>query len=660
MAAEQRVQYHVLYWEGGHFDGVQFQMPQGWGRKPSGNWPGLCDSCGNISGAFKCRVDNMQSTLRCCVDTSGLRFRDEIADFTCLSPRSSIRYNLRQFQSYIAQRGDARVLTEEVVIGAAIRASRREEEPSESGVAYVDFGPGEIVWKEKGGGGHKGFGKCGVDVGPWRPEAWLHRYMRDISSAAERKSGIAIGLMLDKNGAEVCNFGIGSAMFAHNPELPIREVVILLGGPHGIEDVPLQHILKAFDATMHHGTLAVKLPGGLQHSYVALGDLLNSHDRGHLVPILEDCRLLNMRYRLWYDSMRGFLMELAACPSGLEEKRALVQQFLSSVTAASGTAVEEKGGREALQGTGEGEGEGEARATPLDVDRRVTELVSCGLLPRRLPWRARQLLRALEPRRLLTALRSAELRLQAAVLAGCPVADPWADVASQLDKLLSAAAAAPMATEAAVGKALTVRAEREAKQIGCMSGSAVLCEEARKLRALPCEEAVKLVHDFSPENGRAWPEGLGAAAAVCELQMSSMVSQPPRSSPFAPSQAGPASRPLSRLGRPRPPSAPEAEAFVPPGRAPPGHARAQHSQTASAFQRTNSTPWGSHASIRALGAQQAAAAAVRRCAQPRQPMPLPLPGQAPQQLPRPPAGPPRPPAGPPPPQLLSGKRPRHD
>ena len=47
-------------------------------------------------------------------------------------------------------------------------------------------------------------------------------------------------LMLDKHGIEVSSFGVSRPVFAHSPDPPICEIIILLGGPHGIDEERVQ------------------------------------------------------------------------------------------------------------------------------------------------------------------------------------------------------------------------------------------------------------------------------------------------------------------------------------------------------------------------------------------------------------------------------------
>ena len=99
----------------------------------------------------------------------------------------------------------------------------------------------------------------------------------------------AAGLLLDKDGCEVSSFGTSLPMFTVTTE-PIREVLILLGGPRGIESEEIGRLIDIFSGTGTLGTrmgpgftrglMKIRLPGGLHHSCVALNDLLSFHDKG--------------------------------------------------------------------------------------------------------------------------------------------------------------------------------------------------------------------------------------------------------------------------------------------------------------------------------------------------------------------------------------------
>ncbi|CAE8588034.1 unnamed protein product, partial [Polarella glacialis] len=157
---------------------------------------------------------------------STVGFRQEITNFICLSPAMSITYRLSRFHRFLAA-GNRTYLSEDVVLGTALDVARGEVSGEASGV--------EIAQWDTSGGSSK-----------FPHEQWLRQQVREVREAAEARGGVSAGLMLDKNGFEVSSFGVDVPMFAQRPRRPIREVIILLGGPFGIEDNILPGILVLF------------------------------------------------------------------------------------------------------------------------------------------------------------------------------------------------------------------------------------------------------------------------------------------------------------------------------------------------------------------------------------------------------------------------------
>eukprot|EP00931_Biecheleriopsis_adriatica_P047266 TRINITY_DN27222_c0_g1_i1.p1 TRINITY_DN27222_c0_g1~~TRINITY_DN27222_c0_g1_i1.p1 ORF type:complete len:920 (+),score=202.79 TRINITY_DN27222_c0_g1_i1:27-2786(+) len=478
------VQYHILYWEGQDKYGITFDLEDD--ARAKGGYsrgPGRCISCRNMANTFRQRLDNMQSSLRMCVEPGGLKFRKEIVNFICLSPRMSIMYELDKFHRYLVACG-TRHLTEETVLGTALSVDRGEVEAEACGVeisSWPDAPSGEVPH-----------------------EAWLKAKVKEIRASAAARGGASAGLMLDKNGFEVGAFGVDVAMFACRPAQPIREVVILLGGPKGIEDDVLPGILGIFgdggEDGFHLGTLKVKLPGGLQHSYVALGDLLSFHDRGFLLPIMEDYQQLgHNEYSSWREQMTAAVSGLANSSKGLAEKKAALRNFLESMQALHDT---EKIG-EALQ-AGETEEKtdaqephlaGDADITPMDVERFVSELEARGTLPRRRPWRARQCLRAVEPRRALQVLRTVRKKRHLAIASGIPMLDFWDQLCTELDALLSKAPPGKTLTHLGVAEALAELRDKTSTSPS-KATRLVSAVEVTALGELPCEQAVRLLQSI--------------------------------------------------------------------------------------------------------------------------------------------------------------------
>lgn len=85
--------------------------------------------------------------------------------------------------------------------------------------------------------------------------------MRELRQLAEERGGVSVGLLLDKDGLEVGSFGTSMAMFGE-PEQPIREILVALGGPRGI-DAEVLEVLE--QGGLHLGLMKVKLPGWDMH-----------------------------------------------------------------------------------------------------------------------------------------------------------------------------------------------------------------------------------------------------------------------------------------------------------------------------------------------------------------------------------------------------------
>jgi len=554
--SEERVNYHVLYWESANFDGIRFGRHNYTAGGKLTDGPTICSCCEGVVDPWRFRVENSQSSVRMCLDASGERFRADVQDFVCLSPRTCLEYRLRQFHCYIAQQGHNGSLGEEAVLGATIRTYRGEVREELSGISVTDFG-----WVSKDPDGNA------------RHMQWVREYVRGIRKAADGRGGVSIGLMLDVDGSEMGSFGIPGAMFGDRTRKPILEVVILLGGPMGIEESVLPHILEVFndrgDGGFHEGTAKVRLPGGKHHSYVALGELLSFHDRGFLVPVLEDHRTLGAdRYGQWYRSMSRTMAELAKSTLDLPGKR---RALLALLGGAGQAYPRDKGDVEDQDDEMAEEGEadeatslttGAAIVTPCDVHREVAVLEAHGLLPRPRPWRARLALLAIEPVRALAKLREVERALRKGFARGVPVEDPWNVLAASIDRALEVREAGDDTQQAVM---LSLSAQRDSW--GECPGSEFtegegLESEARALGVLPCEEAKALICELTER-----PPGgfrLAAERRAAELLPRGALQRGPGggsgggAAPGADDEAPEAARPWSADGsrRPQQPSHP--------------------------------------------------------------------------------------------------------
>ncbi len=111
------MQYHVLYWEQADNRGIQFADPD------DSTGPGICPHCTAFCGAHRQRLDNLQCSVRVCLQPDGRRFRADVGSFTCLSPRRAVKIQLDTFQASL-ERDVPLCLSESVVLSAVTEASR--------------------------------------------------------------------------------------------------------------------------------------------------------------------------------------------------------------------------------------------------------------------------------------------------------------------------------------------------------------------------------------------------------------------------------------------------------------------------------------------------------------------------------------------------------
>eukprot|EP00746_Dinoflagellata_sp_MGD_P053126 gnl/MRDRNA2_/MRDRNA2_23433_c0_seq2.p1 gnl/MRDRNA2_/MRDRNA2_23433_c0~~gnl/MRDRNA2_/MRDRNA2_23433_c0_seq2.p1 ORF type:complete len:460 (-),score=78.75 gnl/MRDRNA2_/MRDRNA2_23433_c0_seq2:70-1356(-) len=116
---------------------------------------------------------------------------------------------------------------------------------------------------------------------------------------------------------------------------PIKEVILVAGGSKGIADEISSEMLEIFnhpDKGCHLGALKVKVPGGSQHSYVALNDIFLYQDRGMLMPILQDYTLLGAeRYNQWVCKMSKCFEMFAASNIDLHEKKLMLVRLVEGL-----------------------------------------------------------------------------------------------------------------------------------------------------------------------------------------------------------------------------------------------------------------------------------------------------------------------------------------
>ena len=162
---------------------------------------------------------------------------------------------------------------------------------------------------------------------------WLRDYLGGITKSAAECGGVSAAVMLDLEGILVNSFGTACSFFpveARNGSTrPITELVILLGGPNGIENDYAEKMVETMKEGTDLGVIKIRLPGGLQHSHVALADILMLHDRGYLLSVLQDIRTVGPdEYQKRRKKMEGILRVFGASPLPRARKEALLDKFV--------------------------------------------------------------------------------------------------------------------------------------------------------------------------------------------------------------------------------------------------------------------------------------------------------------------------------------------
>ncbi|CAK0887618.1 unnamed protein product [Prorocentrum cordatum] len=278
-----RCTYHVLYWEaaegcGGGKPGIEFGKPLGPRRDQTPELPCYCKQCDGAVDTWRFRLDATHATLRM-IAKEGVGFREEVQEFICVSPRGVLEYDLHRFKQYNRDR-KKNVLTENIVLGTPMQVEMGNVSPDDCGVSIATLSQGV----------------GGEDEEDTRI-ARVCEYMREVAARvrehAAADGGSAALLVVHPGGVAVDSFGADLPFFAHSPEEPITRVVVLLAGPCGFGQKLLGRFEEALtgEAGCHAGPLRLGVPAA-RNSSAALGTLLMCHDRGALVPILEDVRLL--------------------------------------------------------------------------------------------------------------------------------------------------------------------------------------------------------------------------------------------------------------------------------------------------------------------------------------------------------------------------------
>ncbi|CAK8999243.1 unnamed protein product [Durusdinium trenchii] len=238
-----RTKFYILYWEGKDEEGINMNS-----LKP-------CRTCNKITNPYLFRLDNMQACLRSCAKEGEL-FREEVAEFWCVSPWSILCYNLPKFGAYLSQR-KTKALTETTVIGTAL-AMHGAKEKAESGVTVDALGSK---------------GPCDT----W--QSWLWWRVMEMKMQAQQQHQKCVVVHLDGGGVELMNIPVpdGNAQ-----DQDIGSVIMVVGGPDGIKR-PIMKDLSDILSKTAHSYLKIRLPGGRQHTHVVISDFFMAHDRGSLL-----------------------------------------------------------------------------------------------------------------------------------------------------------------------------------------------------------------------------------------------------------------------------------------------------------------------------------------------------------------------------------------
>ncbi|CAE7403292.1 SPDSYN2 [Symbiodinium natans] len=287
--ATRGTKFYVFYWEGKDHDGIDLSSLKS------------CSSCGKLRDPWRFRLDNVQACLRSCTK-EGEIFREEVAEFWCVSPWTIVSYNLAKFAAYLSKRR-TKALTEAVVLGTAMSMYQGAPQKLDSGVWVEGFGH-HMSW-----------------------QSWLSWRAGNIRSRAQRNGKKCVVMHLDGAGDELLNHPMPSPA-----EQEIESVIFILGGPDGIKPGvarELHHILSQ----KSHAYLKVRLPGGKQHSNVVISDLLMAYDRGSLLhDVQQRLKMGKEGYAEFKDSVSD-LMDLIAGGYETHEQAMRMLQKLKALAA---------------------------------------------------------------------------------------------------------------------------------------------------------------------------------------------------------------------------------------------------------------------------------------------------------------------------------------
>ncbi|CAE7889485.1 unnamed protein product [Symbiodinium microadriaticum] len=284
-----RTKFYVFYWEGKDHDGIDLSSLKS------------CSTCGKLRDPWRFRLDNVQACLRSCTK-EGEIFREEVAEFWCVSPWTIVSYSLPKFAAYLSKKR-TKALTEAVVLGTAMSIYQGTPQKLEPGVSVQNLGY-EMTW-----------------------QSWLWWQAGVLKSRAQKNGKKCVVMHLDGSGDELLNHPKPSSA-----EQDIESVILLLGGPDGIKPGVARE-MQSILSQKSHAYLKVRLPGGKQHSNVAIGDLFMAHDRGSLLhDVQQRLKMGEEKYAEFKDGV-STLMDLIADSYENHEEAMQMLQKLKAVAA---------------------------------------------------------------------------------------------------------------------------------------------------------------------------------------------------------------------------------------------------------------------------------------------------------------------------------------
>lgn len=317
-----------------------------------------------------------------------------------------IEYNLPRFREYNTS-VKKKVICESTVLGAPVLTKRGQLQGIRTGVDITNLAD------------------HGTDDEVARASKWLSFYAGRIRDMAASAGGVSALVVPHPDGVEVINFGVKQAFFAHDPDPPITQVVLLVAGPAGFGSPSSLRRLEAAlmkgrtgHKGLHVGPLHLSVPS-VNRSYAALGDLFMCHDREILIPIIEDLRHVGVKeYTEWMHALQGAMNVISMAFSHTEiehhESKTPMRQRLTLYDQKVGLVLRAQAGLQRLAGHADdpkkedNQKKEDARHVPLAaVKERIKLLENTKSLPEcgiKRKWRARMWCEASEPAAVMEVL----------------------------------------------------------------------------------------------------------------------------------------------------------------------------------------------------------------------------------------------------------------